>query len=137
MKRLVVAFCLVLFGYPLVSVSSADIIHPAHPTPYYWRIPRQWLRLPKSSPSVSPAPSNASPSPPPSAADPSPSASVSVTSPAIIPSVSPAPSAARPSRSASVSKASPAILGSGVLVAALATGSLLGIVLIRKRKPQG
>ena len=102
MKRLVVAFCLVLSWYALVSVSSADIIHPApHRTPHYPPYPTPWRVRPRHSPSVSPAPSTAGPSP-----------------------------------SASVSEASPAILGSDVLVAALATGSLLGIVLIRKRKLQ-
>jgi hypothetical protein len=53
------------------------------------------------------------------------------------PTESPDPAAASPSPSASVSEAPSAMVSSGVAVAAVATGSYLGIVLIRKRKPQG
>ncbi|MBV8276060.1 MAG: hypothetical protein JO170_12490 [Verrucomicrobia bacterium] len=47
------------------------------------------------------------------------------------PSIPPSPAAASPS--ASASEASPGLLNSGLTVAAVATTSLFGIVLIRKR----
>ena len=53
------------------------------------------------------------------------------------PTASPDPAAASPSPSVSVSDGPSAMVRPGVTVAAVATGSLLGIVLIRKRKPQG